>query len=146
MFRQAGSFCFQILLALLVYAAIFLTLTYINPTDWPAAATTLLLAVIPLVAGFIVHLRGRPSVATDIWIAGVVWLLMVTVYVLELPTGPNTCEHCTAVSKIWLTLFDLSNDSNLMGGAGRVIGTWPALAVISYSIGATLSCRRYESE
>jgi hypothetical protein len=69
---------------------------------------------------------------------------MVIVYVLELPTGPGSCEHCTAVSKIWLTLFDLNTDSNLIGGAGRVIGTWPALAVIGYSVGAGLSQRRQD--
>jgi hypothetical protein len=144
MFRQALSFCLHIFLSLLIYAGIFLGITYFNPTDWPALATTLLVFVLPLVIGFGIHLRGTSTEAGHTWIAGVVWLLMVIVYVLELPTGPGSCEHCTAVSKIWLTLFDLNTDSNLIGGAGRVIGTWPALAVIGYSVGAGLSQRRQD--
>jgi hypothetical protein len=144
MFRQALSFCLHIFLSLLIYAGIFLGITYFNPSDWPALATTLLVFVLPLVIGFGIHLRSTSTEAGHIWIAGVVWLLMVIVYVLELPTGPGSCEHCTAVSKIWLTLFDLNTDSNLIGGAGRVIGTWPALAVIGYSVGAGLSLRRQD--
>jgi hypothetical protein len=46
------------------------------------------------------------------------------------------------VSKIWLTLFDLTTDSNLVEGAGRVIGTWPALAMIGYSVGARFVLQR----
>jgi len=142
MFRQALSFCLHILVSLLIYAAIFAGITYFNPLDWPALATTLMVFVLPLVVAYGIHLRGATTEAGHIWIAGVVWLLMIVVYVLELPTGPGSCEHCTALSKIWLTLFDLNTDSNLIGGAGRVIGTWPALAVIGYSIGAGLSLRR----
>jgi hypothetical protein len=146
MFRQALSFCLHICLSLLIYAAIFFGISYFNPMDWPALATVLLVFVLPMVVAYGIHLRGTTTEAGHIWIAGVVWLLMVTVYVLELPTGPGSCEHCTAVSKIWLTLFDLNIDSNLISGAGRVVGTWPALAVIGYSIGAGLSLRRHETD
>lgn len=146
MFRQALSFCLHIFFSLLIYATIFAGISYFNPMDWPALATALLVFVLPLVVAFGIHLRGWTTEASHIWIAGVVWLLMVIVYVLELPTGPGSCEHCTAVSKIWLTLFDLNTDSNLISGAGRVVGTWPALAVIGYSIGAGLSLRRQDED
>lgn len=142
MFRQAVSFCLHIFISLLIYAAIFLGISYFNPVDWPALATTMLVFALPMVLAYGIHLRGTTTEGGHIWIAALVWLLMVTVYVLELPTGPGSCEHCTAFSKIWLTLFDLNTDSNLISGAGRVVGTWPALAVIGYSIGAGLSLRR----
>jgi hypothetical protein len=85
---------------------------------------------------------GRRTEAPAIWIAGVVWLLMVTVYVLELPTGPGRCENCTAVSKIFLTLFDMNQGSGLMNGAGRLWGTWPALSMIGYAFGASRALKR----
>jgi hypothetical protein len=146
MLRQAASFALHVFISLLVYATLFFLCSFLNtsnwPGDWPAIVATLLVTFVPFGVAYLIHLRGEPTSAPFIWIAGVVWLLMVTVYVLELPTGPGKCEHCTAVSKIWLTLFDLTTDSNLVEGAGRVIGTWPALAMIGYSVGARFVLQR----
>jgi hypothetical protein len=140
---QITSFIVHILISLAVYLGIFLVLTVINPTDMPAIFVTLLVFVLPLAVAYIIHTSGRRTAAPAIWIAGVVWLLMVMVYVLELPTGPGRCENCTAVSKITLTLFNMSQGSNLLNGEGRVIGTWPALAMVGYAIGASWGLRRY---
>jgi hypothetical protein len=140
---QITSFIVHILIALAVYLGIFLVLTVINPTEIPAIFVTLLVFVLPLAVAYFIHTSGRRTAAPAIWIAGVVWMLMVMVYVLELPTGPGRCENCTAVSKIGLTLFDMVQGSNLMNGAGRLIGTWPALAMVGYAIGASWGLRRY---
>src|SRR5580692_3354788 len=82
---QITSFIVHILIALAVYLG------------------TLLVFVLPLAVAYFIHTSGRRTAAPAIWIAGVVWMLMVMVYVLELPTGPGRCENCTAVSKIGLT-------------------------------------------
>src|SRR5580698_7201556 len=140
---QITSFIVHILIALAVYLGIFLVLKVINPTEIPAIFVTLLVFVLPLAVAYFIHTSGRRTAAPAIWIAGVVWMLMVMVYVLELPTGPGRCENCTAVSKIGLTLFDMVQGSNLMNGAGRLIGTWPALAMVGYAIGASWGLRRY---
>jgi hypothetical protein len=88
---QITSFIVHILISLAVYLAIFLVLTIVNPTDIPAILVTLLSFVLPLAVAYMIHISGRRTAAPAIWIAGVVWLLMVMVYVLELPTGPGRC-------------------------------------------------------
>jgi hypothetical protein len=140
---QIGSFFAQIIISLVVYVALCFVLNLINPVDMPKLLITFLVFAVAFVAAFLIHMGGRRTEAPAIWIAGVVWLLMVTVYVLELPTGPGKCEYCTAVQKISLTLFDMFQGSNLLNGDGRLIGTWPALAMIGHSIGASYALRRH---
>lgn len=139
---QAGSFFFQALVALAIYAALIVALNLFDPVDMPKLAVTILVFVVSATVSFLLHMNGRRTEAPAIWIAGVVWLIMVMVYVLELPTGPGKCEHCTAIGKISLTLFTMSEGSDLMGGAGRLIGTWPALAMIGHSFGAAQAFKR----
>lgn len=140
---QIASFFIHIIFSLLIFVALFMFISFVNPTDLPAIITTLLTFLVPMVGAYLIHMRGVRTEGPNIWIAGVVWLLMVMVYVLELPTGPGKCEHCTAVSKIALTLFTMTEGSNLMNGEGRLWGTWPALAMIGYSVGAAMSLRRH---
>jgi heme/copper-type cytochrome/quinol oxidase subunit 4 len=142
-FRQAISFFVHIVLSLVVYALLMGIITLINPGAMPAVVTTVLVALVPMAVAFLIHLRLRKSSAPVIWIAGLLWLLMVMVYVLEMPTGPGKCQYCGAFAKIWFTLFSVTADSNLMAGEGRLIGTWPALAVIGYSFGARRAMKRH---
>jgi hypothetical protein len=141
-FHQAISFFAHIILSLVVYALLMGAITLINPGAMPAVVTTALVLLIPLAVGYLIHLKLRNSSAPTIWIAGVLWLLMVMVYVLEMPTGPGKCQYCGVVAKIWYTLFSVTADSNLMAGEGRLIATWPALAVIGYSFGARFAMKR----
>ncbi len=141
-FHQATSFFVHIVISLVVYAVLIGAITLINPRTMPAVLTTAIVLLVPMAVGFLIHLRLRNSTAPTIWIAGVVWLLMVMVYVLEMPTGPGKCQYCGVIAKIWYTLFSVTADSNLMAGDGRVIGTWPALAVIGYSFGARRALKR----
>jgi hypothetical protein len=142
-FHQAISFFLHIFLSLVVYAALMGAITLINPGAMPAVVTTVLVLLVPMAAAFLIHLRLRNSSAPTIWIAGLLWLLMVMVYVLEMPTGPGRCEFCGAFAKIWYTLFSVTADSNLMAGEGRLIATWPALAMIGYSFGARRAMKRH---
>lgn len=140
---QIVSFILHIIISLVVYLALFFVLSVVNPTDLPAILVTALIFILTFIVAYLIHMGGRVTAAPSIWMAGLVWLLMVVVYVLELPTGPGKCEFCTATSKIWLTLFDMAQGSNLLNGEGRVIGTWPALAMIGYAIGAKVALRRH---
>jgi hypothetical protein len=140
---QIGSFFAQIIISLLVYAALFFVLNLINPVDMPKLLITLLVFVVAFGVSYLLHMSGRRTEAPAIWIAGVVWMMMVTVYVLELPTGPGRCEYCSAMQKISLTLFNMFEGSNLMNGDGRLLGTWPALAMIGHAVGATYALRKH---
>ncbi len=143
---QIFSFFVHIVISLLVCGAIYMLMDFLNPKDFPALLTTCIIFIAAFLVAFLIHLTGRQTEAPAIWIAGVVWLLMVMVYVLELPTGPGRCENCTAVGKIVLTLFDMNKSSNLMDGAGRLIGTWPALAMVGYAMGAGRAMHRGAAE
>jgi hypothetical protein len=140
---QIASFFAQIAISLLAYGALVLLLNLFNPVNMPALLTTLLVFLVTFTVAYLLHMNGRRTEAPAIWIAGVVWMLMVTVYVLELPTGPGKCEYCTAMGKIGLTLFDMVQGSNLMNGEGRLIGTWPALAMLGYAVGAAQALKRH---
>jgi hypothetical protein len=139
---QVGSFLLHILLSLVALALVFGVISVSGTSHVPAAVTTVLAFVVPGIVAYLIHLRIRFSVARILWIAGMVWLFAVLLYVLQMPTAPGACLHCTGPQKIWLTLFSMSSDSNLLGGAGRFIGTWPALAMIGYSFGARIALRR----
>jgi heme/copper-type cytochrome/quinol oxidase subunit 4 len=142
-FHQALSFFLHIILSLVAYLLLVGAITLVNPASMPAAVTTVLVLLVPMAVGFLIHLRMRNSSAPTIWIAGVLWLLMVMVYLLEMPTGPGKCQYCGITAKIWYTLFSVTADSNLMAGDGRLIATWPALAVIGYSFGARRAMKRH---
>ncbi len=95
----------------------------------------------PLLLGFLLVRIRASDVATLVWLAGLVWFMVVGLWILDMPTGPGACYHCGASEKLWFTFFSLDKDSGMIDGQGRFIGTWPAVAMIGYSIGARLAAR-----
>jgi len=91
---------------------------------------------VPLLVGLIIAAIWKDTVATYVWIMGLLWFSIICVVVLDMPTGPGLCEHCGAGQKLWLTFFDMTQDSGLMNNNGRLVGTWPTLALVGYAIGA----------
>lgn len=134
---QATWFFIHVLLSVLAWAVTMLAITLsLHPTFIQPAFTLLLSFSVPFVAA-VVGARIRPSAsATLTWFAGLIWLMLWGLYVLDLPTGPIACYHCGATAKLWLTFLSLNQDSGLLDGQGRFIATWPAVAMIGYSIGA----------
>jgi hypothetical protein len=57
-------------------------------------------------------------------------------------TRPNQCYHCDATQKVYLTFFSRTEDSGLIDGQGRFVGTWPAVAFIGYGICSSLALKR----
>jgi hypothetical protein len=140
--RQAFSFFLHTLLALASWIALMLIGYAVNPAGISQSVILVLSMAVPLIVGLIVA-RIRPSeMATIVWLVGFIWLMIVGLYVLDLPTGPGRCFQCGAMEKLSRTFFSLPDASGLMDDDGPFIGTWPAAALVGYSIGAWVGMRR----
>ena len=139
---QVLSFFGHVLASLAVLALLVFAVTLSGAQSFSSLLMALLAFAVPAVAGYLIHLRLDRSAGPSIWIFGCIWLLIIAMYILQMPTAPGRCEFCGPVDKIWLTLFSPFHDSNLLDGQGRLIGTWPALAMFGYSFGAGLAMRR----
>jgi len=126
---QAMWFFFHLAVSLVVWALALLVITMFHPDYVP-----------PLVTLIVAKLHPSES-ATLPWMMGLIWFMLWGLHVLDMPTGPLACYHCTATSKLWLTFLSLNSDSGLLDGQGRFIATWPAVAMIAYSIGAKFGLR-----
>ena len=138
--REAMWFTLHTLLAVLVLAGILIGFA-IAHTDAdaysPKILATALAFLLPLIVGFFVARVRQDKTAKYVWISGVLLLSIVCVWVLDLPTGPGLCEHCTTMGeKLYRTFFDINHGSGLMGGDGLLVGTWMPLSMIGYAVGA----------
>jgi hypothetical protein len=140
--RQAVSFFMHTILALGTWLALMLIGYALNPPAVPQPAILLLSALTPLLVGFAVNRFKQDEMATLIWLIGLVWLLIICLWVLDMPTGPNECFQCDATEKLSRTFFSLPSPSGLIDNDGPFIATWPAVALLGYSIGAKFALRR----
>ena len=140
--RQAVSFFTHTILALGSWLALMLIGYALNPPAISQPAILLLSAMVPFLVGFAVTRFKQDEMATAVWLIGLVWVLLISLWVLDMPTGPNQCFQCDATEKLSRTFFSLPNPSGLIDNDGPFIATWPAAALIGYSIGAQLALRR----
>jgi hypothetical protein len=140
--RQAVSFFLHSLLALGSWMALMLVGYAINPVGVPQLVIVLLSLAVPLAVGFLVARLHPTEMATLVWLLGLIWFLIVCLWVLNMPTGPNQCFQCESTEKLTRTFFCWPSPSGLIDNDGPFIGTWPALALVGYSIGAKLGSRR----
>ena len=140
--RQALSFFLHSLLALGSWMALMLLGYAIHPAGVPQLVILLLSAAVPLVVGFLVARIHPTEMATLVWLLGLIWFLVVCLWVLQMPTGPNQCFQCEATEKLTRTFFSWPRPSGLIDDDGPFIATWPAAALVGYSIGAKLGFRR----
>ena len=134
--RQVFAFFAHSILALVAWVAMMLVGYAINPAYIPQIAVFVLSFLVPLVAGALI-VSSRPSeIAPHIWLAGIIWLLFLSLWVIDLPTGPNACNNCSATEKIVRTFFSYPEPSGLIDDNGPFFGSWPAIAMIGYGIGA----------
>ncbi len=112
----------------------------------PKLICTLLVFLVPAVAGFLIARSQKVDTARYVWISGLIMFSVVCVWVLDLPTGPGQCETCGAFAKLWRTFFafDISHGSGLMGGDGLLVGLWIPLSMIGYSLGAIAGLKTAE--
>ncbi len=140
--RQALWFFFHTLLALASWALLMAAGYALNPQGVPQWAILGLSILVPLAAGAIVTKIRHDEMATLVWLLGLIWIMIVALWILDMPTGPNACYQCGATDKLTRTFFSLPRPSGLIDDDGPFLGTWPAAALVGYSIGASLALRR----
>jgi hypothetical protein len=138
---QALWFCIHALLALAAWMGLMVLGYAWQP---PMVSHTLILLASMLVAGLVGHIfcRFRPDeMAPVVWLLGLIWILIIALWVLDLPTGPNACNQCQASEKLFRTFFSYPTPSGLIDDDGPFIATWPTAALIGYSIGARMAMK-----
>jgi hypothetical protein len=129
-------------IAIASWAAMMFLITLLKPEPVPVMITLAMSFMLPLIVGNFVTRIKQNDLAPYTWLIGLIWFLIICLWILDMPTGPNQCYHCDASQKIYLTFFSPSQDSGLIDNEGRLIGTWPAVAWIGYGIGARLALKR----
>ena len=141
---QAVSFFIHSLLALTTWLGLMLFGYAAHPVPIPQTLILLASFSVPLIAGFITARIHSSEMATLVWMLGVIWFLIACILVMDLPTGPNQCFDCDATEKMMRTFFSLPRPSGLLDNDGPFLGTWPASALVGYSLGSKLGFRRPE--
>lgn len=114
----------------------------VNPVAVPQSLILIASIGVPLIVGSIVTRFRQDDMAPLVWLVGLIWLLIVSLWVLDLPTGPNECFQCDATEKLARTFFSLPKPSGLIDNDGPFLGTWPAAALLGYAIGARLALKK----
>ena len=142
---QALVFLMHIALGLGSWLALMMVGYALNPQGIPQVMILLLSILVPLVVGYgVTHLR-QDEMAPLVWLIGLIWILIVSLWVLDMPTAPSQCFQCDATEKLTRTFFSIPKPSGLIDDDGPFIGTWPAAALLGYSIGAWLAIRHSRS-
>ena len=140
---QLGSeaiwFSLHTAFALLILAVVIFCISLTHPdidANNPKLLGTLLALIVPMAGGFLIAQGQQNPIAKNVWISGVVFFTLVSVWVLDLPTGNGLCENCLALEKLRRTFFDINHGSGLLGGDGLLVGTWIPISMIGYALGA----------
>ena len=143
--QQAVWFFLHTLLGLAAWGLLMFLGYIIQPKGVPQTIILLLSILVPLGAGFLVNQSRQDEMATLVWLVGLTWILIVALWILDMPTGPNACFQCDATEKITRTFLSLPSPGGLIDDDGPFIGTWPAAALFGYAIGARLAMRKRAS-
>jgi hypothetical protein len=144
--RQAVSFVLNSAVALGAWLALMLLGYAVNPDAVPQTLILVLSLAIPLLVGFIITRIRQDDMATAVWLLGLIWFMVVALWIVDMPTRPNECYHCNVTDKLTRTFFSIPEPSGLIDDDGPFLGTWPAAALIGYSIGAALAMKRKKLE
>jgi len=137
--REAVWFAAHTILAILTLFAIVAVMWMFHPdpdATSPKLLATALALLIPMVVGFLITKVTSNDIGRYVWISGLLIFAIVCVWVIDLPTGPGLCEHCTLMERLWRTFFEFQHGSGLMSGDGVLIGTWIPLSLFGYAIGS----------
>jgi len=143
--QQALSFFLHSVIALGAWMALMLAGYAINPSSVSQNLILLLSIAAPLVVGFFFTRIKPDEMATHVWLAGLIWVLILSLWIIDMPTGPNACNQCSATEKLSRALFSIPRPSGLLDDNGPFLCTWPAAALMGYSIGARFALRRKRS-
>jgi hypothetical protein len=124
------------------WVAMILAISVARPQSVPVLVTLAASFAVPFIAGNVFTRIRQNDMAPYTWLIGIIWFLIICLWILDMPTGPNQCYHCDATQKVYLTFFSPTEDSGLIDGQGRFVGTWPAVALIGYGIGSSFALKR----
>lgn len=139
--KQALSFFAHALLALCVWIALMLVGYVVNPQNVPQTAILTASILVPLMVGLLVNRTRQSDMAAAVWLLGVIWFMIVALWIVDMPTAPNQCFQCTLGDKLSRTFLSVPTPSGLIDDDGPFLGTWPAAALIGYAIGARLALK-----
>ena len=142
--RQAIAFFLHAAVGLAAWIGLMLLGYAIQPSV-PQSVILLFSILVPCMAGFVFTRMKPDSMAGHVWLAGLIWIMIMSLWILDMPTGPNACNECGAGEKLTRSLLSLPRPSGLIDDNGPFLCTWPAAALIGYSIGARLVLRRRKS-
>jgi len=132
--RQTFLFAGHTLLALVSWAGLMTVGYIIQPVGIPQNAILALSFIVPLLVGLLVNRFRQDHMGPEVWLIGLIWILIVAHWVLEMPAGPNQCLQCSATEKLTRTFLSFRRPSGLIDNDGPFIGTWPAAALLGYAI------------
>jgi len=140
--QQAVWFLAHTVLALGSWLGLMLLGYAFNPQGVPQLVILLISLIVPAMVGYSIARVRRDEMALLVWLVGLLWMLMISLWILDMPTGPNACFQCDATEKLTRTFFSWPQPSGLIDDDGPFLGTWPAAALMGYSIGARFAFRR----
>jgi hypothetical protein len=140
--QQALWVLIHSLLAIGSWGLMIVLVSMAHPESVPVLATLSLSFCAPFLVGFLFNRVKQNDMAPYTWLIGLIWFLIICLWILDMPTGPNQCYHCDASEKLYLTFFSPSEDSGLIDGQGRFVGTWPFAAFVGYGIGARIALKK----
>lgn len=140
--QQALSFIVHIALALGSWLALMFVGYVLNPPGIPQVAILALSFLVPFGVGNVVTRYRQDEMAPLVWLIGLIWVLIISLWILDMPTGPNQCFQCDATEKLTRTFFSLPKPSGLIDDDGPFLCTWPAAAFLGYAIGAGLALKK----
>jgi ABC-type branched-subunit amino acid transport system permease subunit len=144
--QQALSFALHTLIALGAWFLLMLAGYALNPPSVSQSLILFLSILVPLFVGYLVTRFRQDEMATLVWLVGLILMMIMCLWVLDMPTGPNACFQCDATEKLSRTFFNMPKPSGLLDDDGPFLATWPAAALIGYSIGAAIAYRRKVEE
>jgi hypothetical protein len=138
--HEALWFAAYTIIAIITMVLTILMMGAFNPdpdSSGPKFLGTFLAFLIPLIVGFLIAKVQNNPIARYVWLAGLLIFAIACVWVIDLPTGPGLCEHCTSlVERLQRTFFSFDHGSGLMGGQGVMVGCWVPLSLFGFAIGA----------
>jgi hypothetical protein len=143
LFSWPAAFVIHVFLALAAWSA-FMAVGYALQPTLPQTAILGLSIFVPFLAGYLVNLFRQSRMAPTVWLFGMIWFFIVVLWALDMPTGPGRCYQCDATEKLTRTFFNLPGPSGLIDNDGPFLATWPAAALVGYSIGARLALKKRE--
>ena len=143
--HQAFSFFLHSAVALGSWMALMLAGYALDPASASQGLILLLSTAIPLGAAYLFVRQKPDEMASHVWLLGLIWVLILSLWIVDMPTGPNACNDCGASEKLMRSLFSIPRPSGLLDDNAPFLCTWPAAALLGYSIGARLALRSRRS-